>query len=180
MSDLEVKELKNSIECLLFASAEPLSLKKIARMLDVDTQVVRGIIEQLQEEYSNRGIMILEIAQGFRMCTSPKYGELLKKLYSNPSNDDNLSLAMLETLAIIAYNQPITKAEIEYIRGVNSSAQLQKLLKKRLIKVIGRKDIPGRPFLYGTTKEFLRCFGLPNISSLPPIDMNNKEVELVA
>ncbi|MFH1861042.1 MAG: SMC-Scp complex subunit ScpB [bacterium] len=172
------KELKNSIECLLFVSGEPLALKKIAQIVDTDVPVVESLLRQLQDEYQGRGLMILEVAGGFQMCTNSQYACWISKL-SNSPNNDKLSLGALETLAIIAYNQPVTKAEIEFVRGVNSVAQIQKLLEKRLVRVLGRKDVPGHPFLYGTTKEFLKCFGLTDISYLPPIDME-KRVELVA
>ncbi|MBI4753520.1 SMC-Scp complex subunit ScpB [Candidatus Desantisbacteria bacterium] len=173
----EVKELKNSIECLLFVSGEPLSLKKIAQIVDTDIPVVESIIKQLQDEYQERGLTILEVAGGVQMCTNPQYACWIKKL-SNSPNNDKLSVGALEALAVIAYNQPVTKAEIEFVRGVNSVAQIQKLLEKRLAKVVGRKDVPGHPFLYGTTKEFLKCFGLSDISYLPPIS-SDKKVEMV-
>ncbi|MDI6780717.1 MAG: SMC-Scp complex subunit ScpB [bacterium] len=174
----EVQELKNSMECLLFVSGEALSLKKIAQIVEADIPVVESLIRQLQDEYQGRGLMILEVVDGFQMCTNSQYASWITKL-STSSNNDKLSLGAIETLAIIAYNQPVTKAEIEYIRGVNSVAQIQKLLEKRLVRVTGRKDVQGHPFLYGTTKEFLKCFGLSDISYLPPIDVE-KRVELVA
>lgn len=165
------KDAKNIIEVLLFVAGSPLPLKKIGEILEIDPRIVRSLIIQLQQEYesSNKGIRIIEIAYGYQMVTQPEYVQWIERLLKK-QQEGKMSVSALEALAIIAYNQPITKAEIERIRGVNSAGAIQKLLEKKLIKVVGKKKIPGHPLLYGTTLEFLKSFGLKDLSSLPDFD----------
>jgi len=163
---------KKIIEALLFASNEPISAKKITEVIEyVDTRTVRKLIDQLREEYDSlqRSFQIIEIANGYQICTRPEYHEWIKKLHSKQINV-SLSTAALETLAIIAYNQPVTRAKIEEIRGVNSSGVLNNLMQKKLIRVSGRSSSAGRPLLFSTTDEFLKNFGLKDLADLPSID----------
>lgn len=163
---------KKIIEALLFASSEPVSAKKIAEVIKcVDTKTVRKLIGLLREEYDSlqRSFQIVEISNGYQICTRPEYHEWIEKLYSKQISV-SLSTAALETLAIVAYNQPVTRAEIEEIRGVNSSGVLNTLMQKKLIRVSGRKSSAGRPLLFSTTDEFLKHFGLKNLTELPSID----------
>lgn len=158
------------LESLLFAAGdEGLSLKQIAEVMDVDELQAIEIIDSLTEEYQNnenRGIMIVQLAGRYQLATKKENANYLKKLVDSP-HTANLSQAALETLAIVAYKQPITRAEIEEIRGVKTERPLNTLMAKALIKEVGRAEGTGRAYLYGTTKEFLDYFGLKNLEELP-------------
>jgi segregation and condensation protein B len=171
-SPLEDEELKGQLETLLFITDHPLSLDDLRKLTKVkDTArlgaLVGDIRQRLEEQKS--ALQVLEVAGGFQMATRPTYGELVRKLFAERMTM-RLSTAAHETLAIIAYKQPLTRAEIEDIRGVEVIAALETLLEKRLIKVVGRKESVGRPLLYGTTADFMRHFGLRSLEDLPPID----------
>lgn len=170
--ELLVKEdYKRIIENLLFITDRPLSAAKISQVAEVNNiQLTRDIIGHLQQEYADtaRAIQIVELGGGFQMATKPEYGRWVRKLF-NEKMTAKLSPAALETLAIIAYKQPVTRAEIEAIRGVDIVAPLEKIMERGLVKIVGKKDTPGRPMVYGTTEEFLRLFGLNKISELPEI-----------
>lgn len=156
------------IEALIFASESPLSLEKICAVLDgVDKTEVKDALEKLITAYEERqnGIMIQEVAGGFQFRTRPEMALWIKKLKG--TRPGSLSPAALETLAIVAYRQPIVKAEIETVRGVDVSAPLKGLLEKKLIRIMGRKDAPGKPIIYGTTKKFLEVFNLKELTDLP-------------
>ena len=161
------------IESLLFAAGdEGLSLKQISETMEVSETEVLKLLEMLKEEYDmneKRGIMLIAIAETYQLATKRKMSKYLKKLAESP-NQQTLSQASLETLAIIAYKQPITRIEIEEIRGVKTERPLQTLLTRGLIKEKGRAEGAGRAKLYGTTKEFLDYFGLKKISDLPELD----------
>jgi len=168
---LELIKWKAILEGLLFvAGDEGLSLKQIALVLDVDQQVAVDIVRDLMEDYEqeSRGIYLIEIAGTYQLTTKKIHSEYLKKLVEVPTHS-TLSQAALETLAIIAYRQPITRTEIEDIRGVKTERPLQKLVAKALIKEVGRAEGTGRAILYGTTREFLEYFGLKTIAELPPL-----------
>lgn len=160
------------LESLLFAAGdEGLSLKQLAEVLEVDTLKAGEIVEELRKEYernNKRGIMIVQLAGTYQLATKKENAAYLKKLVDSP-NTATLSQAALETLAIIAYKQPITRAEIEEIRGVKTERPLHTLMSKVLIKEVGRAEGTGRAFLYGTTKEFLDYFGLKSIEELPQL-----------
>lgn len=162
----EERNTKAIIEALVIATTEPLPLKVIAQIADVSEDVVRKIIDELNHEYldSGRAFEIKEIAGGYQIYTLPKYAEWVGALHKRK---EKLSKAALETLAIVAYHQPIIRADIEKIRGVDATSVLDTLLLKNLIKTCGRLPSPGRPIKYGTTKEFLRYFGIRDISELP-------------
>lgn len=160
------------MESLLFAAGdEGLSLKQVAEVLEVDPLIAGEIIEQLRQEYEQdekRGIMVVQLADTYQLATKKENAAYLKKLVDSP-NTSALSQAALETLAIIAYKQPITRAEIEEIRGVKTERPIQTLMSKVLIKEVGRAEGTGRAYLYGTTKEFLDYFGLKSIKELPKL-----------
>ena len=164
-------EAKRIIEAILFTSEKPIGIDQIKEVLDeVDSKDVRAFILELKAEYETlgRSFKVYEVAGGFQMVTEPVFAEYLKKFYKAKSKD-KLTKPALETLAIIAYRQPITKADIEDIRGVNVDGVVNTLSDRLLIRITGRKDAPGRPILYGTTKEFLERFGLNSLSELPKL-----------
>lgn len=166
------------VESLLFAAGdEGLSLKQIATVLQISEQHALEVIHQMREEYENndmRGIKLVELASVYQLITKKKNAPYIKRLVESPGST-TLSQAALETLAIIAYKQPITRIEIEEIRGVKTERPLQTLLAKALIKEVGRREGPGRAILYGSTKEFLDCFGLKSLQELPPLPENLDE-----
>ncbi len=159
-------EPRSVIEALMIATTEPLPLHSIAEIAGVSEAVVKTVIDELNQEYREtaRSFEIKEIAGGFQIYTLPKYADWVGALHKRK---DRLSKAALETLAIVAYHQPVIRADIEKIRGVDSTWILESLLQKNLIKTCGRLHSPGRPIKYGTTKEFLRYFGIKDISELP-------------
>ena len=161
-------ELKNIIESLLFVSEDPLTVDQIRKVIqNADGKTVREAIDSLRSEYERRGggFFLAEVAGGFQLRTRPEYNEYIKDLLQ-PS-PPRLSRAALETLAIIAYKQPIIRADLEHLRGVDSGGVLRLLLKRKLIRVLGRKEIPGRPLIYATTKRFLEMFDLKDLKDLP-------------
>lgn len=166
------EEIKPVIECLLFVAEEPLPFKHLCKVLgEVPEEEVQTALENLIAEYDERGsgLEIREVAGGWRISTRPQHHDFIRKyLKSRPSA--RLSLPALETLAVIAYKQPITIPEILEIRGVSSSSAIKTLLEKRLIVTKGRKETVGRPMMYGTSKEFLLQFGLKDLSELPSIE----------
>jgi segregation and condensation protein B len=162
-------ELKRVVEALLFSSDRPITTRRLTEVCDAeDGREVRAIVLELQQEYAaeNRAFRIEEIAGGFQLLTNPRYAPWLQKLHQR-QQEETLSKAALETLAIVAYRQPITRAEVEDIRGVHCGSMLRSLVDKRLIKVTGRSDELGRPMLYGTTRQFLEAFGLRSLKDLP-------------
>ena len=164
--------VKTVIEALLFASDRPLMLEQIKDVLDnFTTDEIRKCIEELKDEYekANRGIRVIEIAGGFQMITAPVFSSFLRKLYKG-RRVERLSTPALETLAIIAYKQPVTRLEIESIRNVNVDGMIKTFLEKGLIRITGRKKAPGRPKVYGTTRQFLEHFGLKSLDELPKIE----------
>lgn len=162
-------EIKAIVESLLFASGTPVALRRLAEVIGVVQAEVRTAVMLLIEEYADagRGIRLAEVAGGYQFRTAAEYADYVKKfVQEKPSK---LSRAALETLSIIAYRQPLTKAEVELVRGVDVDGVLNSLLTKKLIRVVGRKDVAGRPWVYGTTPQFLELFGLNDLSSLPPL-----------
>ena len=163
---------KSVIEALLLASVKPLSLEQIRFVLDnPESLQARKLIEELKSEYeqAGRGIRITEIAGGFQMITASEFSPFLKKLFKGRQMQ-SLSKPSLETLAIIAYKQPLTRNEIELLRNVNVDGVMKSLLDKNLIRISGRKKAPGRPCVYGTTKQFLEHFGLKSLEDLPRVE----------
>jgi len=160
---------KYVIESLLFVSEGPLLIEQIKNVLeDLETQQIRALLQELKEEYERdgRGVRLAEIAGGFQMVTNPDFSSYLKKCYKH-KRSERLRSPALETLAIIAYRQPITRLDIEVIRGVNVDGVIKHLLERGLIRIAGRKEVIGRPFVYGTTRQFLEYFGLNSLEELP-------------
>lgn len=175
--NLESVEWKGIIEALLFASGDAgLSISQIATVLEMTDIQVTEMIEMLKQDYQeeNRGIHIIEIAGVFLLATKKEHSHYLKKLVQT-NGSHTLSQAALETLAIIAYKQPITRLEVEEIRGVKTERPIQTLVSKALIKEVGRAEGSGRAYLYGTTKEFLDYFGLNSLDELPRITEQDEE-----
>jgi len=169
-----MEDLKNIIESLLFVAEEPLSIGRIKKLLNpVDTAEIRSALEALIKEYDTRGggFYLREVAGGYQLRTRPAYNEWVKKLLQ--PKPPRLSKAALETLAIVAYKQPIIRSDVEHLRGVDCGGVLRVLLERSLIRVLGRKEIPGRPLIYGTTKRFLEVFDLKDLTDLP----TPKEIE---
>ncbi|NLC11590.1 MAG: SMC-Scp complex subunit ScpB [Firmicutes bacterium] len=164
------------IEGALFLSSEPLPVVKIAKLCNCTVEEIKKQVALLQKKYDKEdsALTILETQDGYLLGTKPMLANYLAKLYEEKLSPF-LSQAALETLAVIAYKQPVTRPEIEKIRGVNSEAVLENLLKRKLIKTAGRRDVPGRPLLYATTDNFLRYFGLKSLDGLPPLEEIEKD-----
>ena len=164
-------EVKAVVEALIFASPDPITPKMLFRLLnDEPKEDVTAAIAALKADYENRpGLQMVEVAGGYQIVTRPDLHEWVRRLFHERSSQ-KLTVQGLETLAVIAYKQPITALEITEIRGVNTSGVLSTLLERRLIKIVGRKNVVGRPFLYATTKEFLIRFGLNDLRDLPKIE----------
>ena len=176
MDDLKKDSLKSAIESLLFASGEPLSLQDLVNHLEEKSKLIEIIIKEMMEEYedSNRGIKIICIKGSYQLVTKAQNADYIQKLLKK-NKRQSLSQASIESLAIVAYKQPITRIDIDEIRGVKSESALQRLVEKELIKELGRLDVPGRPILYGTTEEFLRQFELKDLKELPSLDLFGQE-----
>lgn len=175
---MDYQKVKNIVEGALMAAAKPLSLNQLDDLFDLadraaqqdrpSREQIRQALSDLEAEYQNRGIELKQVGSGFRVQVRQDYEAWIGKLWQE--KPPRYSRALLETLAIIAYRQPITRAEIEAIRGVNADSMVHTLLQRRLIKISGRKDVPGQPFMYRVTKQFLNHFGLRDLSELPKID----------
>ena len=171
-SDLDFDRLKQIVEAVLFSADQPVTAKKLIQILELeDKMLLTDIIEDLQTEYNKtrRSFQIIEVANGFQILTRPEYASYVEKLYGK-SKKYRLTRSALETLAIIAYKQPITMPLLEKIRGVDSRYLMNKLLEYDLIKILGRSEKPGRPLLIGTTENFLQYFGLKKLSDMPKLE----------
>lgn len=172
---MEEGKIKAAIESILFAMGDSVPIERICSSLELDRENTEKIIEKMQSEYENdesRGIKILRLEDSFQLCTKTEYYGYIRTVAEKRSKV-SLSNAALEVLSIVAYNQPVTRGSIEFIRGVNSDGSLSKLVELGLVEERGRLDAPGRPILFGTTEEFLRCFGLTSLDSLPSVDNPN-------
>lgn len=167
------------LEALLLASPEPLTLRRIADVIGLDEKDARFLIDDITKDYrkQGRGLIIKEIAGGYLLTTRADLAPYVEKLVAPRAR--GLSHAALETLSIIAYRQPVTKAEIEGVRGVKVDRSIESLTERRLIQEVGRKESPGRPVLYGTTKEFLAYFGLGSLEDLPPLQIDTSHAGLI-
>lgn len=182
---MDVKTVKNAVEAVLFAMGEPVSADKIAEAVDADVKSVVAALGEIKEEYDARlsGICLLQMEDRYQFATRPMYAEFVQKALDTRRNTP-LSQAALETLAIIAYNQPVSRSFIEQVRGVDSSSSVANLVSKGLIMEAGRLDLPGRPVSFRTTDAFLRSFGMASLSELPPTQddsieyMQQTEIEL--
>ncbi|MBE5900642.1 MAG: SMC-Scp complex subunit ScpB [Lachnospiraceae bacterium] len=159
---------KAAIEAILFSFGESVELSKIALALELDKDITESYIKELMEEYENedRGLQIIELEQSYQMCSKREFYDCLIKIKEQPRRNV-LTDVLLETLSIIAYKQPITRVEIEKIRGVSCGHAVNKLVEYNLVQELGRLDAPGRPLLFGTTEEFLRSFGVNSVDELP-------------
>ncbi len=164
------------IEAILFLEAEPMDLKSICRVSSLSRDVVAEALEKIRMRYSTEehGIELIELGGGYLFSPKKEFWDVLKERYGK-KQEGKLSRAALETLAIIAYSQPITRAEIENLRGVSADSMIKLLLSRNLIREVGKKEAPGKPVQYGTTKEFLKMFGLKSIADLPKLDEYEKE-----
>ena len=164
-------ELKGIIEALIFASPEPVTMKTLVRLLDSEPkEEILQALDELKQDYNRPGgLQIVEVAGGYQIVTRPELHEWVRRLFHERTTQ-KLSVAALETLAVVAYKQPVTGPEIAEIRGVGISGVISTLMERKLIKIVGRKQVVGRPFLYGTTREFLERFGLNDLSDLPKVE----------
>lgn len=179
MDDARKAELKSAIEALLFASGEPLSLYELSNHLEEKPKTIEIIIAEMTEAYEKiqtRGIKLISIKGNYQLVTKGENAEYVQKLLKK-NKRQSLSQASIESLAIIAYKQPITRIDIDEIRGVKSESAIQRLIERDLIKEVGRLEVPGRPILYGTTDEFLRQFDLRDLKELPSLDLFGQDEE---
>lgn len=166
-----MSEITSAVEAVLFASDKPLTLAQIAAAMDgAERKALHQALDELRADYDGqtRGFRLVEIAEGWQLVSRPQHAAYIRRL-NRTKNMNRLSRPALESLAIIAYKQPLTKTDVENIRGVNSDGVMHNLLERRLIRTVGRKDVVGRPLLYGTTREFLQIFGLKDLAELPKL-----------
>jgi segregation and condensation protein B len=174
---MEDTQMKSVLEMLLFLSGEPLTAKDIKGITGLKEAEIDDMMDELIADYRDRdgGVLLGKIAGGYQMYSNPALSEWAAKFRGAPK-PQKLSLPALETLAIIAYRQPLTKVEVEEIRGVNADGVIKTLLERRFIKIVGKKEAPGKPMLYGTTREFLEHFGLKDLTELPTLkDLEREE-----
>jgi len=166
-----MSDLKAIVEALIFAAPEPITIKSLVKLLDGESKddIVKAI-DELKEQYSRPGgLQMVEVAGGWEIVTRPELHEWVRRMFHERTTQ-KLSVAALETLAVIAYKQPVTSPEVAEIRGVNAAGVLSTLIERKLVKIVGRKQVVGRPFLYGTTREFLERFGLNDLTDLPKVE----------
>jgi len=164
-------QLARQIEALLAAAEEPLSLDRICELTGCGTESAEQAVERIERELGSggHGIIVAKLAGGYRIVTDPELGSVVAQLFEGKRRS-RLSRAALESLAVVAYRQPVTRAQIEAVRGVNSDSAVRTLLERDLIRITGREEVPGRPLLYGTTDSFLEYFGLSDLGHLPRMD----------
>ncbi|MCW7463312.1 SMC-Scp complex subunit ScpB [Leptospira limi] len=170
---------KGLLEALLFLSSDPIKLSALAKSCGIEKTEARELLDELILDYQERegGFLLREIAGGYQFITNQKYSEILSHIFKDKKRE-TLSRGTLDTLAIIAYKQPITLTELDEIRGVSSRAMVASLMSKKLVKAVGQKEVPGRPTLYGTTNEFLLHFGLSKLTDLPtPVEVKELKFE---
>lgn len=170
---MENKELEAIVEGLLFASGESVPVKRLCEVTETDMKTMTALLEAMSEKYENdplRGVHIIKLEDSYQLCTKREYYEYIKAL-KDKKRRASLSNAGLEVLSVIAYNQPVTRSTLEFIRGVNSDGALNNLIAAGLVEEVGRLDAPGRPILFGTSEEFLRCFNLSSLSELPDVEL---------
>ncbi len=170
---MKLDKIEAIVEAVLFTMGNSVEVDKIAVAIDQDVETTRKIVHNMMDKYesSERGIKIIEVENSFQLCTKPEFYENLIKVASQPRRY-NLTDTLLETLSIIAYKQPITKLEIEKIRGVSSDHAVNRLVEYNLVCEVGRMDAPGRPMLFGTTEDFLRAFGVQSVEDLPVVSQD--------
>ena len=177
---MEIKQYQAAMEAILFASGEPVAISRLSEVLDLDDETTVRIADDLMNDYNTRsgGLHMVRLEDRYQMCTSKEYAEYVRKAMDIRRNTP-LSQAAMEVLAIVAYNQPVTRAFIEQVRGVDCGAVVQGLVQKNLIEEKGRLELPGRPLLYGTTPDFLRCFGVSSLEELPPLPQKEEGAAMV-
>jgi len=160
---------KALVEALLFAAESPLTLERIREILEATKETVQAVVAELRREYQERGggFTLEEVAGGYQFRTLPEYASAIRKMKGR--GPSSLTPAALETLAVVAYRQPIVKADVDRVRGVDAGGALKGLLDKKLVRIVGRRDVPGKPILYGTTRRFLEVFDLTDLSELPTL-----------
>ena len=175
---MEREELKSIVENVLLAADQPINASELSKIfLDgTDKNQLQSILDELKEEYNSRNLQIMEVADGYQLCTRHEYNDWIRK-YLKLDRSSRLSQPSLDTLSIIAYKQPLTRQEVDDIRGVDSSGVLKTLLEKKVIGPAGRKKVPGRPIMYRTTQKFLEYFGLKDLSDLPTLEDLREEME---
>lgn len=175
---MEHEELKSIVENVLLAADQPINAIELSKIfLDgTDKNQLQSILEELKEEYNSRNLQIMEVADGYQLCTRHEFNDFIRK-YLKLDRSARLSQPSLDTLSIIAYKQPLTRQEVDDIRGVDSSGVMKTLLEKKVIGPAGRKKVPGRPIMYRTTQKFLEYFGLKDLSDLPTLEDLRDEVE---
>ena len=177
---MNIKTIESIIEGVLFAAGDSVSVERLSDIVGVDTKTLKSIINNLADkyDYEKSGLMIIALEDSYQMCTRPDYQEYISRL-AEPKKGHNLSSAALEVLSVIAYKHPVTKTVIEEIRGVSSDTIVNRLVERGLVKEAGRLDAPGRPMLFKTTEEFLRCFNLKSLSELPDYEKIRNSGETV-
>ena len=171
---MEKTEIKSAMEAILFACGEPCEISKIAQVLETDESTVITVCEEIRSEYKDRGINLVFLNDSVQLCSNPKYASNVRSILDIRRNTP-LSQAALEVLSVVAYNQPVTKAFIEQVRGVDSSGVISSLVNKNLIEEKGRLELPGKPLLYGTTDAFLRCMSISSLEELPKLPKKQEE-----
>jgi len=168
---MDIKTIENVAEAILFVSGESVEINRFAEVFDMPESEIEKILTNFADRYNyeSRGLKILRFGEDFQLATRPEYKEYLE-IFAGSRKPNNLSNAALEVLSIIAYNQPVTRSTIDKIRGVDSFGPLEKLISREIVEEVGRLDAPGRPILYGTTKEFLKIFGLKNLADIPDME----------
>ena len=176
MERMKASKIQSAVEAVLFAAGEPVELQKIASVFDVEPELAERILYNLAAELDERGsgICLLKLGDKYQLSSRTEYAEIIRDFLELRKNTP-LSGAAFEVLAVIAYNQPVTKSFVEQVRGVDCSGVIATLCQKKLIEERGRLDLPGRPLLYGTTPEFLRVFGISSLDELPPLPANEQE-----
>lgn len=175
---MNMKKLQSTLEAVLFAVGEPIEIERLSQSLEVDELLLSQLLDNLQAKYDEEeaGICLLKLENKYQLCSRKEYADEVRKVLEVKRNTP-LSQAAFEVLAIIAYNQPVTKSFVEQIRGVDCSAVLSSLLQKSLIEERGRLDLPGRPLIYGTTSDFLRCFCISSLEELPSLPDKSSDEE---
>lgn len=175
---MEIEKYIPIVEAMLFASGDCLSIEKISKIIGIRKDKAEKLMNLIIDKYasSEHGIKVIKLEDKYQMCTKSEYVRFVKELFNDRKNM-SLSQAAMEVLAIVAYNQPVTKSYIEQVRGVDCNAVVNNLIQKNLIEEKGRLEIPGKPLTYGTTSNFLRCFGISYIEELPKVSNSDKDEE---
>lgn len=171
-----ISELEKSVQAILFAAGDPYEKERLIKLLGINRETLDQVVQRVNDLYQQTAFVILDLDQSYQMVTREEYAAVIREALE-VKNNTPLSQAALEVLAIIVYNQPVTKSFVEQIRGVDSSSVVNSLVAKGLVQEMGRLEIPGRPISYGTTEHFLRCFGMQSIETLPKIPQPQEQPE---